>query len=125
MRKRLTLLVLDGRAVFVFYGDRVEGEGGGIISRIWPGGEFRGMRFDQLVSLGTGDHDLVLDHCIPSLLGTEPEYESEWRRWFEYFQYDLFRYYVGASSPLEVLFSAYQVFRLELEGKHSPPGCTS
>ena len=122
MRDRLTLLVLN-RAVFVFYGDRVGG-GGGTIGRVWPGGEFQGISFDRLVSLGTGDHDLVIEESIPSLLGTEPEYESEWRRRFEYFQFDLFKYYVHASSPLEVLFSAYQVFRLDSEGKHPSPGCT-
>ena len=113
--RKLILQVVGNQSVFVFH--RAGRGDGGYLARVWPGGEFRGLNFDQLISLGSGEHELDLCEHLPVRHGVEPQYESEWRRQFEHFRFVLFKYYVNASSPIEVLNSAREVIRLESESK--------
>lgn len=112
---RKLVLHVVGDDAFVFY--QMSSRPGGYIARVWPGGEFKGPGFDQLLSLGTGEHEVGLDDRLPVRRGPEPRYESEWRQQFAEFQYMLFRYHVGVATASEVLSSAYHVFRLESGNK--------
>src|SRR5262249_8497727 len=113
--RKLILQVVGNQAVFVFH--RTSSGDGGYLARVWPGGEFRGLNFDQLHSLGSGEHQLDLDEHLPVRQGTEPRYESAWTPRVDQFRFGFFRYYVNASSPIEVLNSAREVIRLESESK--------
>jgi len=88
--RKLVLRGVEGRTVFVCH--RTSDGSGGYFARIWPGGEFRGLGFEQLLSLGTGEHELDLDERLPVRRGTEPRYGSEWEREYDQeFRYGLFK----------------------------------
>jgi hypothetical protein len=109
----LELQVGDG-VVFAHYMPPNAGpNNGGHLGRVYPGGTFHGVGFDELRALGTGRHNFLLDERARSERGREPAYESEWRRLFERFELRLFMYGVGACVALEVLAAAREVIRLE------------
>ena len=98
---------------------------GGYLGRVYPGGSFHGVGFDELRALGTGRHAVAVDERARSARGREPEYESEWRQLFERFQFSLFMYGVGACVAIEVLAAAREVIRLESPSKPAEPGAAA
>ncbi|WP_437315837.1 DUF6210 family protein [Sorangium sp. So ce385] len=107
-------LQVGARVVFAHYLPADAGpNNGGYLGLVYPGGTFYGVGFDELRALGTGRHQLALDERARSERGREPEYESEWQRQFERFQFMLFSYSVGAYVALEVLSAAREIFELE------------
>ncbi|XXX75541.1 hypothetical protein WMF30_48615 [Sorangium sp. So ce134] len=116
-------LQIGNRVVFAHYLPADAGpNNGGYVGRVFPGGTFHGVGFDELRALGTGRHQLALDERARSEPGHEPQYESEWRRLFEGFQFTLFMYCVGACSALEVLSEAREIIQLESQSEQAEPG---
>jgi hypothetical protein len=98
----------------------------GYLGRVYPGGHFKGVGFDELRVLGTGWHSVAIDERVLSEGGREPECESEWRRLFEQFRFALFMYGVGACVAHEVLAAAREVVRLESQQqRHAEPGAAA
>lgn len=83
---------------------------GGLLTAVYPGGSFMGYSFDELASMGSGEHDVeALDARDSSNTGDDPIYESRWRSEVARFEFVLFGYQVGAYTSLEVLAVAKQV----------------
>ena len=121
----LKLQVGDG-TVFAYYLPSNAGPNvGGYRGQVFPGGHFKGVGFEQLRALGNGRHEFALDERIRSERGREPEFESDWHRQFERFQFSLFIYGVGACVAREVLDTAREVIRLELQSEWPEPGTES
>ena len=109
---KLELQVQGEAVVFAHYLPSDAGpNNGGYISRVYPGGTFKGLGFGVLWALGTGSHKLALDERVQSIPGREPEYDSEWRRRFERFEFGLFMYRVGACTASQVLIDAEEVIK--------------
>jgi len=116
----LELQARDG-VVYAHYLPANAGPGnGGYLGRVYPGGTFHGVGFDELRALGSGRHRFALDELARSEPGWEPQYESERLRLFERFEFRLFMYGVGACVALEVLNTAREV--IQLESQNMPAG---
>ncbi len=107
------LVLRPGKAsMYAFY----KGAGSGARGRsaqVFPGGMFGSVSYDELVEMGAGRHEHVLDDVGPTDPGPEPAGVSEWDRAYDVFEFRLFLYGLGACTSADVLDAARQVARAE------------
>lgn len=87
---------------------------GSHLGRVFPGGGFNGVNFEQLLSLGTGEHNLDIDERARSVQAVAPRYASNREKEFANLRYAIFMYEVGACAFSELESNAY-----EFAGSHS------
>ncbi|MFO0798323.1 MAG: hypothetical protein U0804_12670 [Gemmataceae bacterium] len=105
------LLLRPGKAsMYAFY----KGPGSGARGRsaqVFPGGMFGGLSYDELVEMGAGRHEHVLDDASVTDPGPDPTGLPEWDRAYDVFEFRLFLHGLGACSSADVLDAARQVPR--------------
>jgi hypothetical protein len=107
---------LDDDEVFAHYLPPDAGpNNGGYLGRVFPDGHFKGLAFEQLRALNSGQHDVAVDEHTRSDPGREPEGRTEYDRRLKAFQFALFMYTVGASTAAEVLHRAREAVHYEIE----------
>jgi hypothetical protein len=114
----LNVLVLRSRSeIFVSYRALdASSNNGGSVARLYPGGRFHGITFEELLGLGSDHHEFLADARDRGLEGTPPSYASERDRLLADFKMTLFMYEAGAYTALEVL----AIARATLNSEHSP-----
>jgi hypothetical protein len=50
---------------------------GGYLGSVFPGGRFKGLGYDELLALGTGRREVLVDEAAPSTRGSEPLFFAE------------------------------------------------
>lgn len=107
------LLLRPGKAsMYVFY----KGPGAGArgrSSQVFPGGTFGGLSYDEMVEMGAGRHEHVLDDTGAKDPGPEPVELSAWDRAYDVFEFRLFLHGLGGCTSADVLDAARQVVRAE------------
>ncbi|WP_020470034.1 hypothetical protein [Zavarzinella formosa] len=99
-------LQVDGNVVFAHYMPPEAGpNNGGYLSRIFPGGSFKGISHNQLIALGTGSHYLLADERAGGLKGEEPSGQTVEDLVVSGLRWVLFNYNVGVCTESEVLFA--------------------
>ena len=78
---------------------------GGYLGRIYPGGSFHGLGYQELLTLGSGSHDVEIDERARSERGNTPAVQAQ-DELLRKLRWSLFMYQVGACAEGEVLCSA-------------------
>ena len=79
---------------------------GGYLGRVFPGGSFLGIGYDQLSTLGTGSHNVLADERAEQCNGEEPREQTAEDRLVGRLRWTLFMYEVGACTEGEVLLAS-------------------
>jgi hypothetical protein len=107
------LLLRPGKAsMYAFY----KGPGSGARGRsaqVFLGGTFGGLSYDELVEMGAGRHEHVLDEAGATDPGPEPAGVLSWDQAYDVFEFWLFLHGLGACTSADVLGAARQVVRTE------------
>ncbi len=107
----LELQVGDG-VVFAHYMPPDAGpNNGGYLGRVFPGGSFLGIGYDQLFALGTGAHHVLADERSKRNNSDEPGDQAAEDRAIGRLRWTLFMYQVGACTEGEVLVESLLAMR--------------
>lgn len=95
-----------------------ESGSGAALSTVYPGGTFMGFEFDELASMGSGQHAIqAREPADCNKTGEEAYSDTERNAAMHRFEFVLFGYQVGAYTSSEVLGIAAQT----IESLHSRP----
>src|SRR4051812_11597199 len=79
---------------------------GGYLGRVFPGGNFLGISYEQLRALGNGSHEVVAEERTRGSSGAEPPNQTEDQRRLDELRWVLFMHRVGACTESSVLLGA-------------------
>jgi len=69
---------------------------GGYLGRVYPGGRFKNIHYDDLLVLGTGQHKVVVNEKVSTIRGNQPDEDFSGHAWA------MFCYEVGAITDHEL-----------------------
>jgi hypothetical protein len=110
----LTVQVEDDEVFAHYLSPDAGPNNGGYLGQVFPDGNFKGLTFEQLRALGSGQHDVTVDERARSDRGCEPG-RPEYDRRLAAFRFALFMYTVGVCNATEVLQRAREAVHHEIE----------